>query len=153
MCPLSLAVLLASDPLECSDCLTLNFYCVMRVSPPHSPLHPIRDYNLTSQSDCAVYCNKHGDVSRSVIMEFVGKAKTAAIYGPYILLFDTDFVEIRNAENGRLRQVIAGRDCRCLDDARSGSQAGRTLKLGMAHPEVDGRQLVVELIMQEGQSD
>lgn len=86
-------------------------------------------------------------------MEFVGKAKTAAIYGPYILLFDTDFVEIRNAENGRLRQVIAGRDCRCLDDARSGSQAGRTLKLGMAHPEVDGRQLVVELIMQEGQSD
>lgn len=108
---------------------------------------------LLCYEDCAVYCNRHGDVSRSVIMEFVGKAKTAAIYGPYILLFDNDFVEIRNAENGRLRQVIAGRDCRCLDDARSGSQAGRTLKLGMAHPEVDGRQLVVELILKEGQND
>ncbi|KAF8460321.1 CNH domain-containing protein [Kalaharituber pfeilii] len=108
---------------------------------------------LLCYEDCAVYCNKHGDVSRSVIMEFVGKAKTAAIYGPYILLFDSDFVEIRNAENGRLRQVIAGRDCKCLDDGRSGSQTGRTIKLGMAHPEYDGRQLVVELILNEGQND
>ncbi|KAI5796331.1 CNH domain-containing protein [Peziza echinospora] len=113
---------------------------------------------LLVYEDCAVYVNKHGDVSRSVVMEFVGKARTAALYGPYILLFDNDFVEIRNAENGRLRQVIAGRDCRCLDDAQIGgktvgNERPRTVKVGMAHPELEGRQLVVELLLNEGQND
>lgn len=81
------------------------------------------------------------------------------MYGPYILVFDNDFVEIRNAQNGRLRQVIAGKDCRCLDDGQGGggSAAGlpagvkpRTVKVGMAHPECEGRQLVVELVLNEG---
>ncbi|KAI5843398.1 CNH domain-containing protein [Morchella snyderi] len=109
---------------------------------------------LLCYEECGVYVNKHGDVSRGVIMEFVGKAKSVAIYGPYILVFDSDFVEIRNAENGRLRQVIAGRDCRCIDDAQSGGSAGtRTIKVAMAHPEVEGRQLVVELLLNEGQRD
>jgi len=109
---------------------------------------------LLCYEECGVYVNKHGHVSRGVIMEFVGKAKSVAIYGPYILVFDSDFVEIRNAENGRLRQVIAGRDCRCIDDAQSGGSAGtRTIKVAMAHPEVEGRQLVVELLLNEGQMD
>jgi len=106
---------------------------------------------LLCYEECAVYVNKHGDVSRSVIMEFVGKAKAAALYGPYILLFDTDFVEIRNAQNGRLRQVIAGRDVRCLDDAQSGGSAGkRTIKISLQHPEMERTQIVVELLLNEG---
>lgn len=109
---------------------------------------------LLCYEECGVYVNKHGDVSRGVIMEFVGKAKTVAIYGPYILVFDNDFVEIRNAENGRLRQVIAGRDCRCIDDAQSGGSAGtRAIKVAMAHPEIEDRQLVVELLLNDGQRD
>ncbi|KAA8900553.1 CNH domain-containing protein [Sphaerosporella brunnea] len=111
---------------------------------------------LLCYEECAVYVNKHGDVSRSVVMEFVGKAITVAMYGPYVLVFDQDFLEIRNAQNGRLRQVIAGRDMRCLDDAMHGSSPGgrgRTVKVAMAHPEVDGRQLVVELVLNEGQTD
>ncbi|KAH0552821.1 hypothetical protein GP486_006978 [Trichoglossum hirsutum] len=109
---------------------------------------------LLCYEECAVYVNKHGDVSRSVIMEFVGKAKSAAMYGPYIILFDSDFVEVRNAQNGRLRQVIAGRDVRCLDDAQSGGSAvARTVKVALQHPESDGRQLVVELLLNEGQTD
>ncbi|PUU78893.1 CNH domain-domain-containing protein [Tuber borchii] len=109
---------------------------------------------LLCYEECAVYVNKHGDISRSVIMEFVGKAKSIAIYGPYILIFDNDFVEIRNADNGRLRQVIASRDCRCIDDAQCGGSAGtRSIKVAMAHPEVEGRQLVVELLVNEGQED
>lgn len=97
---------------------------------------------LLCYEECAVYVNKHGDVSRSVIMEFVGKANTVAMYGPYVLVFDQDFVEVRNAQNGRLRQVINGRDVKCLDDAMYGGSAGgngRTVKVGLAHPEVDGR--------------
>ena len=52
-------------------------------------------------SQCAVYVNKHGEVSRSVIMDFVGNASSAALYGAYLVLFDNDFVEIRNAQNGK----------------------------------------------------
>lgn len=87
-------------------------------------------------------------------MEFVGKAKACAHYPPYVLLFDSDFVEIRNADNGRLRQVISGRDVRCLDNGQGGGSAGqRTIKLAMVHPAAESRQLVLELLLNEGQKD
>ncbi|KAF2124245.1 hypothetical protein P153DRAFT_351133 [Dothidotthia symphoricarpi CBS 119687] len=106
---------------------------------------------LLCYEECAVYINKNGDISRSVIMEFVGKAKSAAMYGPYVLLFDPDFVEIRNAQNGRLRQVISGRDVKCLDDGLSGSSAHeRTVKLCLQHPQQERCQVVVELVLNEG---
>lgn len=109
---------------------------------------------LLCYEECAVYINKNGDISRSVIMEFVGKAKTAAMYGPYVLLFDPDFVEIRNAQNGRLRQVIAGRDVKCLDDGLSGgSSHNRTIKLSLQHPQQERCQVVVELVLNEGQKE
>ncbi|KAF2014652.1 hypothetical protein BU24DRAFT_218844 [Aaosphaeria arxii CBS 175.79] len=109
---------------------------------------------LLCYEECAVYVNKHGDISRSVIMEFVGKAKSAALYGPYVLLFDPDFVEIRNAQNGRLRQVISGRDVKCLDDGLSGGSSGnRTVKLSLQHPQQERSQVVVELLLNEGQRE
>lgn len=123
---------------------------------------PLGMFRLSEQEflcvyeECAVYVNKHGDISRSVIMEFVGRAKTAALYGAYVLLFDSEFVEIRNAQNGRLRQVISGRDVRCLDDGLNGSGkdgdtgAKRRVKVAMQHPEFEKCQLVVELVLNEG---
>jgi CNH domain-containing protein len=106
---------------------------------------------LLAFEQCAVYVNKQGDISRSVIMEYVGKARTAAVYGPYVLLFDNDFVEIRNAMNGRLRQVIAGRDVKCLDDGFNGGSSGkRTIKVSMMHPEIEKCQIVVEFVLNEG---
>ncbi|TAQ89204.1 hypothetical protein B7494_g2469 [Chlorociboria aeruginascens] len=120
---------------------------------------------LLCYEECGVYVDKHGEVSRSVIMEFVGKAKTAAMYGAYLVLFDNDFVEVRNAENGRLRQVIAGREVRCLDyginPLGAGASAmspatnvmGRTLKLAMVHPEILGSQIVLEMVLNEGHSE
>ena len=109
---------------------------------------------LLCYEECAVYINKNGDISRSVIMEFVGKAKSAAMYGPYVLLFDPDFVEIRNAQNGRLRQVISGRDVKCLDDGiSSGNGGSRTVKLSLQHPAQERCQVVVELVLNEGQKE
>ncbi|KAL1967735.1 hypothetical protein VTN77DRAFT_2992 [Rasamsonia byssochlamydoides] len=136
---------------------------------------------LVAYSECAVYVNKHGDVSRSVVMEFVGRAHTACLYGRFLILFDEDFVEVRNAMNGRLRQVIPGRNVVCLDDggniagtgsgafnassfSRSGAngqtsstsdwaRAGRTVKICMQHPEHERSQLILELIENEGQKD
>jgi hypothetical protein len=122
--------------------------------------NPLGMFRLSDQEfllcyeECAVYINKNGDISRSVIMEFVGKAKSAAMFGPYVLLFDPDFVEIRNAQNGRLRQVIAGRDVKCLDDGLGGSTGhNRTIKMSLQHPQQERCQVVVELVLNEGQKE
>ncbi len=121
---------------------------------------------LCCYEECGVYVDKHGEVSRGVVLEFVGKAKSATLWGKYLVLFDADFVEVRNAENGRLRQVVAGRDVRCLDYGGSnggaasdgkgdgkGGKYGRTLKVAMQHPEVAHVQLVAELVLNEGQRE
>lgn len=130
---------------------------------------------LVAFEECAVYVNKHGDVSRGVVMEFVGKATSACLYGQHLILFDDDFVEIRNAMNGRMKQVIAGKDIKMLDDgggsntirSTNGGLGGginglglqgylaapRTVKIGMQHPEHDRNVLIVELIENEGTRD
>ena len=128
---------------------------------------------LVTFDECAVYVNKHGDVSRGVVMEFVGRAKSACLHGQYLILFDDDFVEIRDAQNGRLKQVIAGRDIRMLDDGGGGTgapqtpggpqaalgggvnglgmqgfgAAPRTVKLSMQHPEYEKSHVIAELML------
>lgn len=94
----------------------------------HSIAHRIKDLRalgmfrlsdsefLIAYQECAVYVNKHGDVSRSVVMEFVGTAHAACLHGKFLILFNEDFVEVRNVMNGRLRQVIPGHNVVCLDD-------------------------------------
>lgn len=122
--------------------------------------NPLGMFRLSDQefllcyNECAVYVNKHGDISRSVIMSFVGRARSAAMYERYVLLFDQDFIEIRNAQNGRLRQIISGKDIKCLDDGLNGSNAGqREIKVCMQHPEQERSQLILELVLNEGQSE
>ena len=122
---------------------------------------------LVAFEECAVYVNRHGEVSRSVVMEFVGRAKLACLFGEHLILFHEDFVEIRNSMNGRLKQVIAGRDIKCLDDggganvapstpALGGGSNGlgvqgfgappRSVKFSMQHPEYERCQVIVELL-------
>ena len=100
--------------------------------------------------EVGIYVNKHGDVSRSVIMEFVGRAKQACLVGSmYLVLVDCQggFVEVRNAVNGRLRQIISGKDVRLLDDGAGGKG---TVKICLQHPEYERTQVVVEMIVNEG---
>lgn len=152
-----------------------------------SNLRPLGMFRLSDSeflvvyTECAVYVNKHGDVSRSVVMEFVGRAHSACLYGKFLILFDEDFVEVRNAMNGRLRQVIPGHNVVLLDDGSSmpgsgansvptsaggsvnlssglsngGSMAssGRTVKICMQHPEYERSLIILELIENEGQKD
>ncbi|KAJ5134714.1 hypothetical protein N7526_006079 [Penicillium atrosanguineum] len=132
---------------------------------------------LVAYQECAVYVNKHGDVSRSVVMEFVGSAHTACLYGRFLILFNDDFVEVRNAMNGRLRQVIPGHNVVCLDDGSklpgsfgqatpssnmasfpgsngtSNGDTQYTVKICMQHPQYERSQIVLELVENEGQKD
>ncbi|KAL4806087.1 CNH domain-containing protein [Aspergillus unguis] len=136
---------------------------------------------LVTYTECAVYVNQHGDVSRSVVLEFVGRAHSACLYGKFLILFNEDFVEVRNAMNGRLRQVIPGHNVVLLDDGSrlpgsgansiptssgdtvnlsSGSSngaslanQGRTVKICMQHPDYPRNLIVLELIENEGSKD
>ncbi|KAL4913876.1 CNH domain-containing protein [Aspergillus aurantiobrunneus] len=136
---------------------------------------------LVTYTECAVYVNQHGDVSRSVVLEFVGRAHSACLYGKFLILFNDDFVEVRNAMNGRLRQVIPGHNVVCLDDGSrlpgSGANSiptssgdtvnlssglsngvslasqGRTVKICMQHPDYPRNMIVLELIENEGSKD
>ena len=139
---------------------------------------------LLAYEDCAVYVDKHGDVSRTLIMEYSGKqkkAKASTMYGQYLVLFNEDYVEVRNAENGRLRQIIAGRDVRALDYGVRGptgmsgapqngaanhfssyhqpsnwtdpAYSKGTVKIAMSHPEIPATQIVLELVLNDGHSE
>ncbi|TQS33128.1 hypothetical protein Golomagni_06539 [Golovinomyces magnicellulatus] len=131
---------------------------------------------VLAYEDCAVYVDKHGEVSRTLIMEYTGKqkkARGAAMYGQYLLLFNEDYVEVRNADNGRLRQIIAGRDVRVIDYGIRGPTGGNavqaqsthgqnghlvnagevtkeTVKIAMSHPELAGRQIILEMLVNDG---
>ncbi|KAM7211588.1 Rho1 guanine nucleotide exchange factor 3 [Rhypophila decipiens] len=121
---------------------------------------------LLTYEDCAVYVDKHGEISRTLIMEYSGKQKKASgatMFGQYLLLFNEDYVEVRNAENGRLRQIIAGRDVRCLDHGFRGptgngqqpaaQDSKGTVKICMSHPEIPGGQIVLEMLLNDGHAE
>ncbi|KAG5983131.1 hypothetical protein E4U55_000717 [Claviceps digitariae] len=138
----------------------------------------MNEFILTYEA-CAVYVDKYGDVSRTLIMEYTGKhkkARGATMYGQYLLLFNEDYVEVRNAENGRLRQIIAGRDVRVIDYGVRGPTGGNTaqshqtyghngqplslgdmskgtVKIAMSHPELPGRQVILEMLLNDGHSE
>jgi hypothetical protein len=86
------------------------------------------------------------------------------MFGQYLVLFNEDYVEVRNAENGRLRQIIAGRDVRCLDygfrgptgngqQPPGGQDSKGTVKICMSHPEVPGGQIVLEMLLNDGHAE
>lgn len=137
---------------------------------------------ILTYEDCAVYVDKHGDVSRTLIMEYTGKQKKsrgATMYGQYLLLFNEDYLQVRNAENGRLRQIIAGRDVRVIDAGIRGPTGGTassdktdqtnggpvfgahaegdasmgTVKIAMCHPEIPGRQIVLEMLLNDDHTE
>ncbi|KAK4696930.1 RHO1 GDP-GTP exchange protein 1/2, partial [Lecanoromycetidae sp. Uapishka_2] len=104
---------------------------------------------LLAFESTGVFCNKHGDVSRSVVCDFIGKARQAClIAGTFLILIGDGgaYVEVRNAISGRLRQVISGRDVRLLDEGVNGGR----VKICMQHPEENKAQIIVEMIVNEG---
>jgi RHO1 GDP-GTP exchange protein 1/2 len=80
----------------------------------------VRLFNFAIRlAEFGLYVDKHGDPSRSTgTIEWEGTAERVALHSPYILLFDSRFIEIRHIETGRLAQIILGNDVRCIWDGR-----------------------------------
>lgn len=86
---------------------------------------------MSDSHSCAefgLYITKHGDPSRSTgTIEWEGTAERVAFHQPYILLFDSRFIEVRHVETGRLVQIIPGHDVRCIWDGRGLNSSGQNL--------------------------
>lgn len=66
-----------------------------------------------------LYVDKHGTPSRSGnTVEWEGTAERVAYHAPYVMIFDSRFIEVRHIETGRLAQIIPGNDIRCIWDGR-----------------------------------
>ncbi|EIW59849.1 Dbl domain-containing protein [Trametes versicolor FP-101664 SS1] len=77
------------------------------------------DEFLLCYDEFGLYVDRHGDPSRSIgTIEWEGTAEHVAWHPPYVLLFDSRFIEIRHVETGRLAQIIPGNDVRCIWDGR-----------------------------------
>ncbi|KAI0058941.1 Dbl-like domain-containing protein [Artomyces pyxidatus] len=77
---------------------------------------------LLCYDEFGLYVNRHGDPSRTKgTIEWEGTAERVAWHPPYILLFDSRFIEVRHVETGRLCQIIPGNDLRCIWDGRGTS--------------------------------
>ncbi|KAA1475511.1 Dbl-like domain-containing protein [Dentipellis sp. KUC8613] len=78
---------------------------------------------LLCYDEFGLYVNRHGDPSRTKPpIEWEGTAERVACHMPYVLLFDTRFIEVRHVETGRLCQIIPGNDLRCIWDGRGAAK-------------------------------
>ena len=61
-------------------------------------------------------------VREKPLIEWEGTAERVAWHPPYVLVFDSRFIEVRTVETGRLCQIIQGEDIRAIWDGRGTSQ-------------------------------
>ncbi|KAF5373357.1 hypothetical protein D9615_007366 [Tricholomella constricta] len=77
------------------------------------------DEFLLCYDEFGLYVDKHGDPSRQAgTVEWEGTAERVAFHSPYVLIFDSRFIEVRDILTGRLVQIIPGNDVRCIWDGR-----------------------------------
>lgn len=106
--------------------------CVMMVRPIGTTHLQFSDHII----EFGIYVNKHGAPSRSTgTIEWEGTAERVAMHWPYILLFDSRFIEVRHVSTGLLAQIIPGNEIRCIWDGRGTSgTAAATAAEGLQEP-------------------
>ncbi|KAF9234096.1 CNH-domain-containing protein [Melanogaster broomeanus] len=77
---------------------------------------------LLCYDEFGIYVDKHGGPSRpSGTIEWEGTAERVALHWPYVLLFDSRFIEVRHVSTGLLAQIIPGNEIWCIWDGRGTS--------------------------------
>lgn len=98
---------------ECSGWRQTTSCSVTTVSARQAP--PSACLDLSFSSEFGVYIDKGGIlVNGPFTIEWEGVAERAAYRDPYVLLFSSGFVEVRDAVSGRLEQIIRGDSIRCI---------------------------------------
>ena len=79
---------------------------------------------LTASVEFGLYVDKQGDPRHPQgTIEWEGTAERVAWHPPYILLFNSGFIEVRHVKTGHLVQIISGNDIRCIWDGRGTSHS------------------------------
>ncbi|KAG9014371.1 hypothetical protein FRB94_012777 [Tulasnella sp. JGI-2019a] len=77
---------------------------------------------LLCYDEFGLFVDRHGDPNRTNgVIEWEGTAERVAFHPPYVVIFDSRFIEIRHIDKGSLVQIIRGTDLRCLWDGRGAS--------------------------------
>ncbi|KAF9074529.1 CNH domain-containing protein [Rhodocollybia butyracea] len=78
------------------------------------------DKFLLCYNEFGVYVDKSGSPNIAAgIIEWEGTADSVAVHAPYIVLFNSSFIEVRRLETGHPVQIIRGHDIRCIWDGRN----------------------------------
>ncbi|KAI7903065.1 CNH domain-containing protein [Cokeromyces recurvatus] len=86
----------------------------------HSEIRPLgmyrcREYYLLCYDMFAFMVDVHGTLVKDAhIIEWEGVPQSVAFYYPYVIGFDSRFIEVRHIETGELVQILAGTNIRCL---------------------------------------
>ena len=128
---------------------------------------------LAVYESIAIYLDTSFNLSQKEPILFECIADSACVDGRFLILFHKELVEVHDVVDGSLRQVIPGRQIKCLtadsgcyrykddpnaprdlDAAQSSFHQGQgrgsrhqTVKFAMQHPEYESRQIIFELIL------
>ncbi|ESK84805.1 signal transducer [Moniliophthora roreri MCA 2997] len=82
------------------------------------------DKFLLCYDGCGLYTDKNGNPDPDTKIKWEAIAERVALHSPYVLLFNSDFIEAREIQSGKLVQKIEENGIRCLWDGREadGSQ-------------------------------
>ncbi|KAI8338285.1 hypothetical protein BC941DRAFT_425165 [Chlamydoabsidia padenii] len=104
------------------------------------------DY-LVCYDEYAFYVNAKGNrVQKDFLIEWEGCSESYALVWPYVIAFESSFIEIRSAITGQLEQVIRGERIRCLE------RMGDTIYGVMVDPDHPDNDYVFKLTLMD-QSD
>jgi hypothetical protein len=92
------------------------------------------------------YMTKQGTPGRSCgYIRWETKATSYAHYGPHVLLFSSQFIEVRHVNTGRLDQVIEANDIRLLHSGPLASK-GSMIMAVMAGKQEDGNGVTEKIV-------
>lgn len=76
------------------------------------------DLTIVVFIEFGIYVDNHGVPHESGVVEWEGLIERVALHFPYLVLFDSRFIETRDLETGRLCQIVHGNNIRCILDGR-----------------------------------
>lgn len=102
---------------------------------------------LCCYTECGVFVDKFGSLSRSQTLEWEGRPQQAILVGEYLIAVGREFIEVWDLESRSLKQIMTGKDIRILPCSFGSTVQELTTErviLAMAHPRKVG-QVVFEM--------
>lgn len=105
----------------------------------------------------AFFADRHGDPIAdrlTEIVEWEGRPDSVVYQPPYVLAFDSRFIEVRDiTQRGKLVQFINGANIRCCYDGQGVLSSEIDVRLGAPRREADALERKPHVVMRDGKND